>query len=94
MTDFNYRALCAKLLDELEYHTDWSIAESLKAEASAACRSKPPSLAEQALTNFECISALALEEYEGCEVYSEYEKMVNVIQSALERLQELEKGNE
>ena len=59
-----------------------------------ARRPKPPSLAEQALENFETISKFALDEYSGCEVYSEYENMVNVILSALKRLQELEQDND
>jgi hypothetical protein len=33
-TDF--RALCAELLDELQYQTDWSVAEELKDRARAA----------------------------------------------------------
>jgi hypothetical protein len=39
MTDF--RALCAELLDEFVYHTDWSDAEELKDRARAALADEP-----------------------------------------------------
>lgn len=39
MTDF--RALCAELLDEFVYHTDWSDAEELKDRARAALADGP-----------------------------------------------------
>jgi hypothetical protein len=35
-------ALCAELLDELDYQTDWSIAEDLKDRARAALATPPP----------------------------------------------------
>ena len=38
-TDF--RALCAELLDELMYYTDWSDAEGLKERARAALADEP-----------------------------------------------------
>ena len=38
-TDF--RALCAELLDEFVYHTDWSDAEELKDRARAALADEP-----------------------------------------------------
>lgn len=40
MTDF--RALCAELLDELKYQTDWSIAEELKERACTALAEPKP----------------------------------------------------
>lgn len=40
MTDF--RALCAELLDELQYQTDWSIAEKLKERTSKALAESEP----------------------------------------------------
>lgn len=57
---------------------------------------QPLSLAEQAWAHFEIVSALALNEYEGCAYETRYEKMVPVetmvstVESALERLKELE----
>ena len=42
MTEPNFRALCAELLDELGYQTDWSIAEDLKDRARAALATPPP----------------------------------------------------
>lgn len=40
MTD-TYRTLCAELLDELEYQTDWSIAEELKQRARTELSQTP-----------------------------------------------------
>ena len=37
----DYRALCAELLDEFVYHTDWSYAEELKDRARAALAEQP-----------------------------------------------------
>ena len=56
----------------------------------------PLSLAEQAWDYFEAVSALAMSEYEGCAFCTRYEegvpveKMVDVVESALKRLKELE----
>lgn len=44
MTD--WKALCAELLDELQYQTDWSVAEELKERASAALADKPTTTTE------------------------------------------------
>ena len=40
MTDF--RALCAELLDEFDYYTDWSDAEKVKDRARAALAQPEP----------------------------------------------------
>lgn len=56
----------------------------------------PLSLAEQAWAHFEIVSALALNEFGGCAFKTRHEKMVPVetmvstVESALERLKELE----
>lgn len=92
MTDF--RALCAELADELTQFNAWYIEDNgyglpnlealLRRCDAALAKPKPPSLAEQALDALNIIEDKML----GPTV----EEIL--IRRALERLQELEKGNE
>jgi hypothetical protein len=51
MTDF--RALCAELLDEFDYHTDWSDAEEVKDRARAALAEQPVGPTDEELDQLE-----------------------------------------
>ena len=60
----------------------------------ASRRPKPPSLAEQALEALEQIDGWAVSNMNHLSIHDDLVTGVDAIRSALERLQELEKGNE
>ena len=67
-------------------HQAQVVAQEMRDWLRATRRSKPPSLKEQALEAFNRLSALALQEYEGCEIHKEYAEMADQVRHGLKQL--------
>ena len=86
--DMELEACCESLYNRFASpgHQAQAVAQEMRDWLRATRRSKPPSLKEQALEAFNRLSALALQEYEGCEIHKEYAEMADQVRHGLKQL--------